>query len=485
MADVVKIVSDVVWSRLVSEDERVDDILYSFLSAKVKGAEYSDLYKCGVWDGRRRFYDKVSRRFLTGFLDMVVRKLEAEGYEVDVVFRNDWNKIDRIDRDVQIELLRQLNGLDFERFMKVQYPLLEEWLKSGRGAIRLATGGGKTEIICAVAKLFYDKRVLVLVHRVELLEQTRKRLSERLGERIGVVWSGGVDIGCRVVVGMVQTLVSRMPQLSGWFEGVDVLVIDECHHMGAKTWISLAIRCPARYRLGLSGTPLVEDEERDMWLIGLTGHVIEGMGVKELSEIGYSVLPSVNIIVDHRLKFPKFYRSYWDAVRDVFGSMRFLEVVGDTVLAHVAERGERGIMIFTERINVMFSVYRFLKEVCKLNVMYSFGGMSDDMRLRIFTQFKDGRISVLVTTTILDEGIDVSGIRAIVFACSNVSVVKILQRIGRGVRVEEGKDRVFVYDFAIDGRYFKGHLKRRLMLYKREGFEIELKRIEGGRLVKV
>ncbi|MEM1814021.1 MAG: hypothetical protein QXE04_01885, partial [Thermoplasmatales archaeon] len=77
MADVVKIVSDVIWSRLVSEDERVDDILYSFLSAKVKGAEYSDLYKRGVWDGRRRFYDRVSKRFLTGFLDMVVRKLEA------------------------------------------------------------------------------------------------------------------------------------------------------------------------------------------------------------------------------------------------------------------------------------------------------------------------------------------------------------------------------------------------------------------------
>lgn len=485
MPGVVKIVSDVVWSRVVNSDENVDGILYSFLSAKIKGAEYSDLYKSGVWDGMRRFYDKVSKRFLTGFLDMVVKRLKMEGYEVDVVFRNDWNKLNEIDKNIQIELLKQLNGLDFERFIKVQYPLLEEWLKSGRGAVRLATGGGKTEIICAVAKLFYDRKVLVLVHRVELLEQTRKRLSERLGERIGVVWSEGVDIGCRVVVGMVQTLISRMPQLSEWFRGIDVLIIDECHHMGAKTWISLAIRCPARYRLGLSGTPLVENEERDMWLIGLTGHVIEGIGVKELSEIGYGVLPCVNVVIDGRLKFSKFYKSYWDAVRDVFTSVRFLEVIGDTVLAHIAEKGERGIIIFTERINVMFSIYRFLKEVCKLNVMYSFGGMSDEMRLRIFNQFKDGRIPVLVTTTILDEGIDVSGIRAIVFACSNVSIVKILQRIGRGVRVEEGKDRVFVYDFAIDGKYFKGHLKKRLALYRKEGFEIELKRIEGGRLVKI
>jgi len=465
-----------VWT-YVRGDEELVKVIDDLLTVDVPNAKYSKLYKDGLWDGKKRFFDKVRGRFLTGFLGMVKEKLREKGGEVEIIGEEE----SRYCFEVREEDIR-LNGIDWERFKKVQLPLLREIGKRGRCAVRLATGGGKTEVIAGLCSVLRDKRCLVLVHRIELLEQMKKKLEERLGERIGAIESGGIDIGKRVVVGMVWSTLSKLNKVMGWLrDNVEVLIVDEVHHSGADTWKTIMMQCNAKVRVGLSGTPLTKNIERDMWLIGLTGDVVEGARIADLVEMGYAVKPVVRVVVDSRLVFgdwrKKWGKKYWDVVKRVYGDVRFLEVVGDVVMRHK----QKGMIIFVDRIEVGEKILGWLRKmVGGGRYEFSFGKLEDDKRLQILRDLKNGNIDVLVCTPIFDEGIDVEGITGILFACSNKSVVKVLQRIGRGVRIGKDKEDVKVYDLNIVAPWIFQHLNERLKIYRDEGFEVEFVKIGGG-----
>jgi superfamily II DNA or RNA helicase len=475
MADVVLDV-DVVYTYVKSGKAEVHSEIDRLLSVKVPWAFWSNAYKMGFWDGYRRFYDILRSRFLTGFLPKVVAGLMEKGFKVEVngaekVFGG-WNG------NVEDVVL---NGVDEVRWKETQLPVLKQLLSCKRAAVKMGTGAGKTEVIAGILKALSGERALVLVHRVELLHQMVERLKMRLGEEVGLIGSGKVDIDKRIVVGMVQSVWMKKPKLAKWLKNeVGVLVVDECHHCPSKTWSYVAMSCEALWRYGFSGTPIVYSEERDMLLIGLTGDVVYGVQVKDLVEKGYAAKPRANIVV-----VPFRYKGGWSEVFDeVYGrDSRMVEVLR-AVLEEELAKGKRGIVVFVERIK---HGKRLLSELKKegWNIVFAHGGRSDVERVSIVEGMRKKRYDVVVATTIFDEGIDVSGIGGIVFWCSTKSVVRIMQRIGRGVRVEEGKNEVDVWEFVVDNKYMKEHLKRRITYYEKEGLEKKFLVWAGEKLLEM
>ena len=459
----MKFVVKPVWTYVVTEDRLVHSLIDDVLTVVVQGYWYSKAYKMGIWDGKKRFYDSVRRRFLTGFLFRVLERLYEKGVKVTV--EGD-GYMAGADEAVDVSDL-MLSGVDEERWKKTQLPVLQRMLQMRRCSVKMATGSGKTEVVAGLCKALSDKRVLVLVHRIELLEQTVKRFEERIGEKVGRISSDAVDLQ-RINVGMVQSVWSKLPKLGDWLkDGVDVLVIDECHHTGAQTWIKVSLACGARWRYGLSGTPITRNEVRDMWLVGLTGEPILGVGVRELVEMGYAVEPvvrfvSVPLVLEKEV-------DWWEEFDRVFGSEEMLEVLEGVVKLHSREN----LVVFVERLKHGVKVERYLRER-GYRVVFTHGGLQHWVRVRIMEDMKKGRYDVVVATTIFDEGVDVTGITGVVFWCSNKSIVRILQRIGRALRVEEGKECAYVYDFVVDGKYLRKHLNERVKLYKKEKFGAEL-----------
>jgi len=334
--------------------------------------------------------------------------------------------------------------------------------------VKMGTGAGKTEVIAGILKALSEERALVLVHRVELLHQMVERLRMRLGEDIGMIGGGRVDIGKRVVVGMVQSVWSKKPQLVRWLkEDVGVLIVDECHHSPSKTWSEVAMACGARWRYGFSGTPLVYNEERDLLLIGLTGDVVYGVQVMDLVEMGYAAKPLVNVVV-----VPFKYKGSWNEVfEEVYGKDERMVEVLKCVVRRELDAGKKGVVVFVERVR---HGKRLLSELRCMgwDVVFVYGGRSDAERLSVLEGMRQKRYDVVIATTIFDEGIDVAGIGGVVFWCSTKSVVRIMQRIGRGVRVESGKREVCVWEFVVDCKYMKNHLKKRLWYYGKEGLDV-------------
>jgi superfamily II DNA or RNA helicase len=462
MADVV-LDADVVYTYVRTDNSEVHNEIDHVLSVKLPWAKWSNAYKMGFWDGYRRFYDILRNRFLTGFLTLVVARLMDKGFNVEV---NGLEKVfDGWDGDVESV---KLNGIDEVRWRETQLSVLKQVLSTKRAVVKMGTGGGKTEVIAGILKALSDERALVLVHRVELLHQMIERLRMRLGEEVGVIGSGKVDIGKRVVVGMVQSVWAKKPQLVRWLkEDVGVLIVDECHHSSSKTWSQIAMACGAKWRYGFSGTPLVYNEERDLLLIGLTGDVVYGAQVKDLVERGYAAKPQVNVIV-----VPFRYVGKWDEVfEEVYGKDERMVDVLRYVVEKELSKGKRGVVIFVERIR---HGKRLLSELRKMgwNVVFVHGGRSDMERVGILEGMKRKKYDVVIATTIFDEGIDVAGISSVVFWCSTKSIVRIMQRIGRGVRVEAGKEEVSVWEFVVDCRYMKNHLKKRVEYYGKEGLDV-------------
>ncbi len=467
---------DTIWS-WVNGDKALDIILYEKLSVLVEGYRYSKLYQQGLWDGKKHFYDIYRKRFLTGLLTKVVNLITEAGYEVEVINKENVFTTFGVN-DVE------LNNIDVERFNKVQLPLLQRIAQQGRCAVKLATGGGKTELMAGLCSALRDKKVLVIVHRLELLEQTRKRLQERLGEKIGKIESDGIEIKERVVVGMVMSILSKMSILTDYLKNdVDALLMDEVHHASADSWAKIAMICNAKIRVGFSGTPIMHKAERDLLLIGLTGEVIEGMSVNDLADLGYAVKPVIRIIKDDRLHLysnnRKYGLTYSNLIETVYNNINTLEVVGEVVRAH----NQKGLVIFVDRISVGNNIYRYLANVLKMqNIEFSNGNTDKLKRLNVLKRLREGKVNVLIATPILDEGVDVAGVTGVLFMCSNKSIVKIMQRIGRGVRTADGKEVVYVYDLNIRAPWLTEHLAHRLKLYSEENFTIEVNKINtrGG-----
>jgi len=461
MADVVLSV-DAVYTYVRTDKHEVYGVIDKVLSVKLDWARWSKAYRMGLWDGYKRFYDILRNRFLTGFLTLVLASLVDKGYEVEVegkeyVFGG-W------EGDVESLVL---NGIDEVRWRETQLPVLRQVLACKRAVVKMGTGAGKTEVIAGILKALSNERALVLVHRVELLHQMVERLRLRLSEEIGMIGSGKVDVGKRIVVGMVQSVWMKKPQLARWLkEDVGVLVIDECHHSSSKTWAQIAMLCGAKWRYGFSGTPLVYNEERDWLLLGLTGEVVHGVQVKDLVEKGYAAKPIVNIVI-----VPFKFKGTWNEVfEEVYGRDERMVEVLKAVLRRELGLGKRCIVVFVEKIR---HGERLLGELKKegWNVVFAHGGRGDAERVGILRSMREKGYDVVIATTIFDEGIDVAGIEGVVFWCSTKSVVRVMQRIGRGVRVEAGKNEVNVWEFVVDNRYMKNHLKKRVGYYGKEELE--------------
>lgn len=475
MPDVVLDV-DVVYTYVRSDDPDVHSEVDRLLSVKVPWAYWSSAYRMGFWDGYKRFYDVLRSRFLTGFLSKVVAQLVDKGFDVRV--NGQENVFGGWKGDIESVML---NGVDEVRWKETQLPVLKQVLVTKRAVVKMGTGAGKTEVIAGILKALSEERALVLVHRVELLHQTVERLKMRLGEEVGMVGDGKVDTGKRVVVGMVQSVWAKKPRLAKWLkEDVGVLVIDECHHSPSKTWSQVAMSCGAKWRYGFSGTPLVYSEERDLLLIGLTGDVVYGVQVKDLVEKGYAAKPKVNVVV-----VPFKYKGKWGEVFDeVYGRDDRMVGVLRYVLEQEVSQGKKGIVVFVERVK---HGKRLLSELRKAgwSVVFAHGGRSSAERVSILEGMRRKKYDVVVATTIFDEGIDVAGIGGVIFWCSTKSVSRIMQRIGRGVRVEEGKGEVGVWEFVVDNRYMKDHLKKRIEYYGKEGLEVSYWVWNGSALVSL
>jgi len=160
----------------------------------------------------------------------------------------------------------------------------------------LPTGGGKTVIFTYIAQQssLKKKRVLILVHRVELLRQTSAALNRFDVEHGMINPAYTPNFNANVQVASVQTIIKRLHYLTAVNWEPDTIIIDEAHHATAGSWRKIIEYFPKAFNLGVTATPIRSDGQGlGRQCGGMFDELVEGPTVLELIQAGFLVKPRI------------------------------------------------------------------------------------------------------------------------------------------------------------------------------------------------
>jgi len=194
--------------------------LHEILSVKVPGHYFSPHFRRGMWDGYKRFFNRLTSTFYTGLLGYAISRLQFPYVIID----------DRVPIPHQNNPL-VLNGIELRDY---QIKMVSAAISKGRGIISAPPNAGKTEVAAGIIKVL-GLPAIFLTHRLTLLRQTKERFSNRLGVEIGLV-GGGIDswISDGINIVSIQSAYRKLDEFKDRVKGFPIVISDECFPSSAK-----------------------------------------------------------------------------------------------------------------------------------------------------------------------------------------------------------------------------------------------------------
>jgi superfamily II DNA or RNA helicase len=302
------------------------------------------------------------------------------------------------------------------------------------------TGGGKTIMFAAITQSAAARgnRVLILVHRRELIRQASQKLSQADVPH-GVIAAGDPKADHPVQVASVQTLARRLDQLS-WQP--DLIVIDEAHHAVAGTWRKILDHWPHALRLGVTATPLRQDGRG---LCSMFDHLVEGPTVATLVDHGYLSTakifapPQVADLTGLRTRAGDF------NAEELTERLDRPTVTGDAIDHYQRLCNQKRAIAFccsTKHADSVADAFN-LRGVPAATLL---GSTPTDERDGLVRQFAAGTIRVLVTVDVVSEGFDCPAAEVAILLRPTQSEGLYLQQVGRVLRPAPDKPHALILD---------------------------------------
>jgi superfamily II DNA or RNA helicase len=302
----------------------------------------------------------------------------------------------------------------------------------------LATGGGKTIIFTAIAQASASRgwRVLILVHRRELLRQASSKLAAA-GLDHGLIAAGIEPSPALVQVASVQTIARRLSRID-WQP--DLIIIDEAHHATAGQWERTLQHWPAAYRLGVTATPCRLDGRG---LRSAFDHLVLGPSVAQLIDAGFlsnSRIYAPPLVAD----LSGIRTRAGDYANDqAAAAMDRPTVTGDAISHYQRLAAGQQAIAFCCNVAHAESVCAAF-QAAGIDAQLLLGNTVD--RDEVVQQFGAGAIRVLVTVDVVSEGFDVPAASVAILLRPTKSLGLYLQQIGRVLRPASGKQAALILD---------------------------------------
>lgn len=308
---------------------------------------------------------------------------------------------------------------------------------------QMPTGTGKTRLFSSIIKDIrrlwqQDKKirkVLVLAHRTELIQQIDETLSDKYGISHGIIKSGVEETWNRdVQVASVQTIVRRLEKWSA--KDFAYIIIDEAHHAVSSTYMKICQQFPEAKVLGVTATPcrLTGDALRKLFgVLVVSQPITKFIEQKYLSEYSYySIKP--DSLIQRELDSISHFNVEGDyAEADM---MRIVDT--NKVRANIVEAykkyasGKKGIIYTINQQHNKNICEAFEKIGVKIKAIDS--KTPTEERKNTVAQFKSGKIDIICNVNIFSEGFDCPDIEFIQLARPTCSLAMYLQQVGRGLR---------------------------------------------------
>lgn len=334
--------------------------------------------------------------------------------------------------------------------------------KKEMGILVAPPGSGKT--IIGLAIVAHKKQpALIIVHRKQLFDQWVERIQSFLGIAepfIGKIAPGLQKIGTHITVAMMQSL-ATIDSASKIFISFGLVIIDECHHVPAKTFRQVIQRFAAYYLYGLTATPIRKNNDEKLIFIHI-GDVIQELKIPSKNNSSSKkvsvIIRETDLLVPFDYKTDKTETLYQILIND---SERNRLIIED--IKTEANSGKK-VLVLTERKAHIEVLYQYLKN--KYEIITISGDDPESTRKSKLKQIKEGHFQVLISTgQFLGEGADIDNLECLVLAYPFAFEGKLVQYIGR---VQRSEITPIIYDYRdilID--YLEKQFRKRNLHYKK------------------
>lgn len=337
-------------------------------------------------------------------------------------------------------------------------------LDAGQGVIVAPPGSGKTIMgLELIARL--QKPALILTHRKQLFDQWVEQVQQYLAipkKQLGRYSSAYKKPGQQITVGLLQSF-ARAKDLSEFVDEFGVIVVDECHHIPAKTFREVVSQLNAEHIYGLTATPKRKhNDERLIYLY--IGDIVATMGAKPAAASGQEA-PGFGLAVrETSLRLPFDWKTdQFELLAKVicYDTARNEQIVQD-ILAQVKLRGHT--LVLSERKEHLKILDLYLRDHC--NTLTFSGDDSAAKRAIKLQQIKDGDYDVLLATgQIFGEGMHVPNIEALVLAFPFAFEGKLAQYVGRLFHSASPRQLIDYHDVRVT--ILEKQYKQRRRYYKK------------------
>jgi len=385
-----------------------------------------------------------------GFLNKLTAYLNDNS--IDFVIENSLNKLSDIDIKPEFQLF------DYQK------EALEYFIHQGQGILVAPPGSGKTIMgLALIANKLQP--ALIITHRKQIYNQWLDRIEDFLKipkREIGQYVSVKKTVKSPVTVAMIQTL-AKAPDLKDVASQFGLVLVDECHHMPARTFRDVITQFSPKYLYGLTATPTRKNNDEKLIFVYL-GDILHTVP-KDYNQQITTASPKLKLIIQEtNLSVPfSIGVAQFSVLSKIltFDSQRNRMIVED--ILKEAKLGKK-CLVLTERKDHAEALSLYLKK--DFEVITLTGTLVPRKRREKEKQVSDGHFQILIATgQLLGEGTSLKNIDCLFLVYLFSYEGKLIQYIGR---IQHGKANIRrIYDYRDKNvEYLEKLFKKRAKYYK-------------------
>ena len=479
------IIEDEVNIKLEGLDVDMRRKISAALKFEVPYAKHMPQYKLGRWDGKVAFFG-IGGTGYVNHLDVVQGVLERNDVQITAIddrrhpISLDFTPVTErywADQGVVWPEGHPVEGTEII-LRDYQVEAINNFLNNPQSLQQIATGAGKTITTATLSHITEPYgRSLVIVPNKSLVEQTEEDYIN-CGLDVGVYFGDRKNLGKTHTICTWQSLNildkkhkdgSAVLSLAEFLDGVSTVIVDEVHMAKAEVLKNLLTRNlkNAPIRWGLTGTVPREKFEFESIHASL-GPVIGSISAKSLQDKGVLSKCHVNVC---QLIDTVAHSDYQSELKYLTTNEARLTYIAK-MMNQVSQSGNT--LILVDRI----SAGQMLAELIPNSTFVS-GAVKVKDRKQTYDTIKEGTNEVIIATYgVAAVGLNIPRIFNMVLLEPGKSFVRVIQSIGRGVRIAKDKDFVQIWDLTSTCKYAKRHLTQRKKFYKEAEYPFTIEKID-------
>lgn len=488
MTDIAILPIDHVFCRIVAEPHILQEIRQQF-TFKADNYKFSPQYKARRWNGDISLLKRD--RIYVGMLPRLRQFAVDSGYNIVI--------------DPSIATSYNLSVHEFATFIKslnlpfrprdYQVESAIKAIRARRQTILSPTSSGKSLIIYMLVAwcLQQESKALIIVPTIGLVTQMKQDF-EKYGSKHRIHVSTDnldktYDIDADIVITTWQSLNNGKTGVDKeWYQQFGIVVADECHTVNQSSKAKILVNILSSmtntpWRFGTTGT-LSDNQLNNFTLEGLLGPKINLVTTKDLMEDKHVTPLKIKCLV---LSYPEEVRKQVKRL-DYQGEMDYItrHQGRNQFIKNLSLSLKGNVLVFFRFVDKHGNALRdILVAEGSKPVYYIDGSVSGNDREHIRQQLEKEENAVLVASLgTTSTGVSITSLKHMIAASPSKSKIKVLQSIGRLLRLHVDKQEAILYDivddFSVGGyeNYTLRHFKERLNLYNSEQFPYKIYTVE-------